>query len=298
MLRYTFDELVQRASIDPSTSALRVKSTTTMTDEEVSVVYYRAGYTPTDYTSPAIWQLRLLIERSRAIKCPTVALQLAGAKKVQQVLAADGQLDAFLERGSTPSTLDNPPPKARLDLTDAAHLLSSFTSLYPLDDHTPEGRRGVELARREPKRFVMKPQREGGGNNVYRESIPPFLDELERKDASSLPASQRGEKRTTTTSGKEGYILMELIEPPAEAQNVMVKAGEANGVKAHVISELGIYGVCLFRQSSSSPAAPGDRGADILVNETAGYLLRTKARDSDEGGVAVGFSVIDSPLLY
>ena len=52
-----------------------------------SVVYFRAGYSPADYPSEsrAEWRARALLERSKAIKCPTVGYQLAGAKRVQQV---------------------------------------------------------------------------------------------------------------------------------------------------------------------------------------------------------------------
>jgi len=54
---------------------------------EAAVVYFRAGYGPQDYPGASAWQGRLQIERSNAIKCPTILTQLAGAKKVQQVLA-------------------------------------------------------------------------------------------------------------------------------------------------------------------------------------------------------------------
>ena len=83
---------------------------------------------------------------------------------------------------------------------------------------------------------------------------------------------------------------MDLIEPPEGVEAIMVKAGEERGVRSEVVSELGVYGVMLFRRGQ-------DGGADVLVNETVGHLLRTKGRESDEGGVAVGFSVIDSPWL-
>lgn len=51
----------------------------------MAIVYFRAGYTPTDYPSETEWAARLLVERCDAFKCPTVAYQLAGAKKIQQV---------------------------------------------------------------------------------------------------------------------------------------------------------------------------------------------------------------------
>lgn len=47
-------------------------------------MYFRAGYTPTDYPGEAEWQARALVERSAAIKCPTLGYQLAGTKKVRQ----------------------------------------------------------------------------------------------------------------------------------------------------------------------------------------------------------------------
>ena len=36
-----------------------------------------------------------MMERSRAIKCPSAALHLAGTKKVQQVLASPGVLERY-----------------------------------------------------------------------------------------------------------------------------------------------------------------------------------------------------------
>lgn len=57
------------------------------------MVYYRAGYGPGDYPSETEWQTRERLEKSMAIKCPTIAYQLVGAKKVQQVLALPGVLE-------------------------------------------------------------------------------------------------------------------------------------------------------------------------------------------------------------
>jgi glutathione synthase len=76
---------------------------------------------------------------------------------------------------------------------------------------------------------------------------------------------------------------MERIFPTA-APAVFVRAGRAAPVAA-VVSELGVYGAFL-----------GDGRAELL-NEEAGYLLRTKVGDSDEGGVAAGFAVLDSALI-
>ena len=39
----------------------------------------------------------MLIERSKAIKCPNIYYHLAGTKKVQQVLATPGAVERFIE---------------------------------------------------------------------------------------------------------------------------------------------------------------------------------------------------------
>lgn len=77
---------------------------------------------------------------------------------------------------------------------------------------------------------------------------------------------------------------MELIEPP-EVHNAIVRAGEI--FPASVISELGIYGTVLW----------DSRDGSIIHNAEAGHLLRTKSKETDEGGVAAGFACIDSPHL-
>lgn len=223
---------------------------------EVTTIYFRAGYSPDDYVKEEDWQARLHLERSRAIKCPTVLTQLAGCKKVQQVLATprSPHLERFLPDNDT-----------------ASRLLRTFAPIYPLDK-SDAGKEAKRLAT-DPSsaiRYVLKPQREGGGNNIYRKAIPPFLQ--------TLPETQW-----------PAYILMEMIEPPP-LKNAIVRNGVVE--KGGVICELGVYGVCLWRNGSST----GQR-VEILENFEAGYLLRTKGDQSEEGGVAAGFGAVDSCCL-
>ncbi|KAG0346135.1 hypothetical protein BG004_002380, partial [Podila humilis] len=191
------------------------------------------------------WDGRLLAERSLAIKCPTVAYQLVGAKKVQQVLAAPGQLERFVK-----------------DAQSVELLRASFTGLYPLD-HTPEGLAAYEAALVDSDELVMKPQREGGGNNIYGKDIQTELRKL-------------------TAEQRNAYILMDIIRPPI-TKNVLLRRGELQ--RADVVSELGVYGIYLHS------------GQKIIRNDLGGHLLRTKGVESNEGGVAAGFAVIDSVLL-
>lgn len=219
---------------------------------EVAVVYFRAGYGPQDYPDPAAWKSRLQIERSNAIKCPTILTQLAGAKKVQQVLATPGY--SILERFISTS---------QAGLED---IQKTFTNIFPFDD-SPAGLEARKLAL-DPERckgYVLKPQREGGGNNIYRSSIPPFLK--------SLPETHW-----------KSYILMEIITPPP-VHNLILRNGVVE--KGGVICELGLYGACLWNQVTK----------EVLYNEESGYLLRTKGDTSEEGGVAAGFGSMDSCRL-
>ena len=62
----------------------------------MAVVYYRTGYQVEAYTSEERWNIRLIIEQSKAIKCPSIQYQLAGTKKVQQKLAEPGVLEKFI----------------------------------------------------------------------------------------------------------------------------------------------------------------------------------------------------------
>jgi glutathione synthase len=112
---------------------------------EVAVCYFRAGYQPEDYPTDAEWSARRLMERSFAIKCPSIAHHLAGAKKIQQALAQPGCLERFV------------------DAKDAALLRESFAGLYGLDDESIQGdattKAAYEEALKKPEGFVMKVRR-------------------------------------------------------------------------------------------------------------------------------------------
>lgn len=95
------------------------------------MVYYRAGYSPLHYPSEKEWQARLLIERSKAIKCPSIQYHLAGTKKVQQVLTKPKVLERFL--------------------TNPEEVLKIFVPIYSLD-FNQEGEKAVELVLAEPER--------------------------------------------------------------------------------------------------------------------------------------------------
>eukprot|EP00930_Biecheleria_cincta_P055639 TRINITY_DN4193_c1_g1_i1.p1 TRINITY_DN4193_c1_g1~~TRINITY_DN4193_c1_g1_i1.p1 ORF type:complete len:598 (-),score=123.85 TRINITY_DN4193_c1_g1_i1:85-1809(-) len=238
VIRRSLAEIHREARMDSSTGKL------CLAEHEVSVVYFRAGYAPEDYMSEADWEARGLIERSLAIKCPSVDYQLVGAKKVQQALARSGAVERFM------------------GLADAAKLRRCFAGLWGLGPGEDDASI-IEQACKAPEGFVLKPQREGGGNNFYGEQVAVKLKELSPEERSA-------------------YILMQRILPKQRI-SVMTRAGTVQVMPG--ISEFGFYSVYL-----------GD-GKRSFLSEHAGHLVRTKAEGVDEGGVAAGYAVISSPFL-
>jgi len=233
---------------------------------EVGLVYYRAGYAPTDYPGGddgPEWQARELLENSRATKAPSLGYHLVGTKKVQQQLARPGVLEKFFP--------DDP------DLVAA--MRSSFAGLWSLsDDVTEQDKQAVArvLDGTSHDQFVLKPQREGGGYNFYGIDVANKIQPHVKLDGDSVVSIDH------ETLGE--YILMERIFPPLQ-KAVLLRSGMIEGYDDS-LSELGCYGTIL--------AGPD---GEIIHNEYAGFLLRTKFANVNEGGVASGFATLSSPYL-
>ncbi|WOL04530.1 glutathione synthetase, chloroplastic [Canna indica] len=210
----------------------------------VAVVYFRAGYSPNDYPSEAEWEARLLIEKSSAIKCPSISYHLVGTKKIQQELSKPNVLERFLDNAD-----------------DIAKLRRCFAGLWSLDDLD-----AMKTAMEKPDLFVIKPQREGGGNNIYGDSVRETLISLQQEGSEEHSA----------------YILMQRIFPTA---SLAFLVREGLWLQDNAISELGIYGAYLRSNDK------------VIMNDQCGYLMRTKVSSSNEGGVAAGFAVLDSIYL-
>ena len=213
----------------------------------VSVVYFRAGYSPDDYPSEECWIARRLIEASMAIKCPNIALHLAGAKKIQQELSRPGAVERFLS------------PE------DSKEIRSCFAGLFALDEEKElDEVRTIVTAN--PPDYILKPQREGGGNNFCGAEMMQVL--------------------TQTAEELKAFILMERIKPPIQSA-VLVRSETIT--RCDCLSELGIFGTVLVSSE--------DEPEDLALNEYCGYLLRVKPSTSNEGGVAAGFAVLGCPCL-
>eukprot|EP00045_Choanoeca_perplexa_P015534 m.196593 g.196593 ORF g.196593 m.196593 type:complete len:504 (-) comp17015_c0_seq11:3282-4793(-) len=249
LIRVTFEQVAKHACLDPKTSAL-LYTLSTGEQVELSTVYFRAGYTPEDLPTPQHWAARTLMEQSQAIKCPNAACHLVGTKKMQQVLAKREVLEQYLS------------PE------HAEQVLSTFTTLVSLDasDYSSQEAFDTQLedVYRNPADWVLKPQREGGGNNYYGQEAIDMLKSL-------------------SVEARQGYILMAMIKPPVVTVTGLSETAVVGSMAA--TTEFGFYGTHL--QVFGEPA----------LNATAGYLMRTKAASSHETGVAAGFGLLDVPTL-
>lgn len=185
-------------------------------NKEIAVVYFRYGYDPTHYlfNNKEAWNLRLLLERSRAIKCPSVNFHLAGFKKFQQVLNTQQELEQFLYPN------------------ESGRLAKVFCKLYSLDQDTEEGKLGLSFGIENYDKLVLKPQLEGGGHNFFGDEVLVKLESLKQEELRQ-------------------FILMEYINSPKE-RNWLLKPEQDYGQDARVletqdylVSELGIYGSVL-----------------------------------------------------
>ena len=209
--------------------------------QRIGVVYFRAGYAPGDLPDEESRSARRMLEASTAVLVPEASMQLAGTKKIQQVLA-----DYSISSEFVPESV-------------ADQLKAYFAMMFGLEEEV-EGRPAREFLAENAEQYVLKPQREGGGNNVYGAEIRDFL--------TSLP-----------TSEDRAWIAMKRIEAET-AESLLVVQEQAQSRQS--ISELGIFG--LLRAQSG----------DLRMNMPVGHLVRTKASNVNEGGVVAGYACLNS----
>ncbi|CAK9298203.1 unnamed protein product [Gordionus sp. m RMFG-2023] len=112
-LRLSFSELKKYGNLDEKTRVFTVR------DQPLGVVYYRTGYNPNDYKNEEDWHTRYLLEKSTAIKCPSIQFQLAGTKKVQEVINDPQILGQFFAGTGEKVEMES--------------LMESFVKFYPID---------------------------------------------------------------------------------------------------------------------------------------------------------------------
>ncbi|XP_002730434.2 glutathione synthetase-like [Saccoglossus kowalevskii] len=240
IIRRLFKDVVERAKIEDNKLILD--------NYEIAIVYYRYGYSPEHYPTEKEWEARLMVEKSQTIKCPPISYHLAGSKKIQQELPRAGAVERFQKYF----------PDGEVTVK---RIRNTFAGLYTLDMNDE----GSETALKNPNIYVLKPQREGGGNNLFGEDIKTKLEQI-------------GEDKS-----RAGYILMDKIEPLV-VTNYTVQSEKDVEIRK-MVSEIGIFGAII------------SNGENVPFNSTCGHILRTKTVSSNEGSFAGGSAVIDSPFL-
>ncbi|KRX10888.1 Pre-ATP-grasp domain [Pseudocohnilembus persalinus] len=170
--------------------------------QEISVVYYRSGFTLEQFPNEECWQAKEMIECSQALKCPNIRLSLTNLKKAQQALQKDDILRRFVESDE-----------------EMEKIKKNFVEIIDFEDESKQELIILKV-KSEISDWVLKPQREGGANNYYDEEI---LDQLNKMSVSE----------------RKNYILMKKIKPQPVV-GFMVKESKLH--VAPVISEVGVYG--------------------------------------------------------
>jgi hypothetical protein len=173
-------------------------------------------------------------------------------KHIQQELAKPGVIEFLLSQ------------------PQAEKIRATFMSMFALNE-SETGLRARQLASNEStaEQYILKPSLEGGGNNVYGKDIPPFLK--------SIP------EETWPT-----FTLMKKIEAPTHEALLLSSEGLYGGP---AISELGIFGSCLWHQGESIDA-------ELLLNEQVGWTFKTKPSTIHEMSVVKGYGYVQEELLF
>nr|CAX69328.1 glutathione synthetase [Schistosoma japonicum] len=226
-------------------------------NQEIAVVYFRTGYTPDAFPDEETWNVKYQLEQSLAIKCPCIQYMLANTKIIQAALSKPKYLSRFFQP----------------DSASYVNILSTFVHQYTLDEEmeisdATEIQYAVNDCLLRPDDYVLKPQREGGGNNYFGEELAQKL------------------KSIITHSERKFYILMKRIQPYTFENYILNSSSMFEESKARkMVTEMGIFGAILARKNH------------IFLNECSGHLLRSKPLESNEGGIVAGFGCLDSPFL-
>lgn len=236
--RFCFEELAQSMVFDDQTGIV------SMYGEEIAFFYFRSGYMPDQYNEAA-WKVREVMECSQAIKCPDVTLQLINMKYFQYVINFP---ETWTKFGYSKETFDS--------------VNKTFKDIKIFSDFECKKEKLLEYIHQNggPNNFVLKPQREGGGNNYFKEEILKRIQE----DSEDI---------------LQGYILMELIK--SKPYGGIFTNWKTINVRP-VVDELGVFYFFLTAEGK------------MLKTLEGGSLVRSKILGTTEGGVAAGYAFINS----
>jgi glutathione synthase len=175
-VRMTLKQIGDMSVDDSNTAKVALPDGTV---KAVSVFYHRALYDLRDFPDEEAWATRERLEKTNAIKCPSLPYHMCGCKRVQQAFTRREVLNKFL-------TDD-----------EATLLLQCMVPQFLLHDDSEVTRAAVADAIANPSKYVIKTQEEATGRLFSGQTVIDML---------SIPASDPRYTRI-----RHDHLLMERI---------------------------------------------------------------------------------------
>ena len=242
-IRMTLEEIKEKCTQDENGNLL-------LNDKLISLFYFRASYCENDFPNDEAWQGRELIELSTAIKVPDINTFLTTFKIFQYELSKPQIVMHYIQN--------------ELIIND---ILRFFGNIYYVRDMSPENITDLfNKIKSSPEKYILKPMREGGGNNITGEKLKELIPENENEISDLI-------KNSVIVDKIDSYIHEGLV-----IRDEKIKMQNS-------ISEYSAYGIILTNENN------------IIMNKSVSFLVRTKSQDSVEGGIIEGAGAIDIPCL-
>ena len=216
----------------------------------ISMFYFRAAYAENDYPDEESWQGRELIELSTAIKVPDINTFLTTFKIFQYELSKPQIMMHYCQN--------------ELIIND---ILRFFGGIYYLRDMDAEKQKEfLSQVKADPNKYIAKPMREGGGNNITGDKLKELIPEDGNEPSDFLKNS----------------VIVEKIDA-AVHESLVLRNEKINFQNS--MSEFSIYGIILCNENN------------FYINKSVSFLVRTKNKDDVEGGIMEGAGAVDLPCL-
>ena len=241
--RMTLEEIKEKCKQDENGNLM-------INDKLISLFYFRASYCENDFPNDEAWQGRELIELSTAIKVPDINTFLTTFKIFQYELSKPQILMHYIQN--------------ELIIND---ILRFFGNIYYIRDMSQENITDLfNKIKSTPDKYILKPMREGGGNNITGEKLKELIPE-NVSDISDLIKNS---------------VIVDKIDS-YEHEGLVIRDEKIKVQNS--ISEYSAYGIILTNENN------------IIANKSTSFLVRTKNKDSVEGGIIEGAGAVDIPCL-
>ena len=226
------------------------KGNLTIDGKLISMFYFRAGYCESDFQDEESWQGRELIELSTAIKVPDINTFLTTFKVFQYELSKPHVMKHYCDN--------------ELIIND---ILRFFGGIYYIRDMNDEAKKELfSKIKSDPTKYILKPMREGGGNNVYGDKLKELIPEEGNEPGDLLKVS----------------VIVDKIDS-AVHESIVLRNEKISFQNS--VSEFSIYGIVLSNENI------------FKINKSSSFLVRTKNKDEIEGGIMEGAGAVDLPCL-